>query len=336
MRRSPDPDRRRGGVVRRRLAPPLIAIAAYLAAGCAGGARVTLGDAPAPPVTRAGVLREVGRLELPADAGSFAPTLLALDATGRLYAADAGRGRVAVFHEERFAGFLEAPTASTGAAGRLSDIRGIAGSAGGLAVYVLDGGRGRLYGFDLGLRFRGIALDLADPVVVARFGRVDADGVTFDPAGRAILADRDGDRLLVFDPQWRPEAEIGGPGDAGMGFFDPGALASGRGGEIAVADRGNRALQLVEPGGRLGATWRLTRAPESVTSAGPGRYLVGDAAGDVHLVDANGTHRILLSPAGVGGPVWVARSTEGTRLYVARPGAGAVVAYAWNDSSSAP
>lgn len=303
--------------------------------GCAGGTRVRLGEAPVAAVP-AGRITEVARLTLPESEGGFAPTVLGLDGTGRLYATDAARGRVAVFDEREFAGFLEPPTASTGSAGRLSDVRGIASSVGGLAVYVLDGGRGRLYGYDLGLRFRGVALDLADPAVGVRFGRVEADGVSFDPSGRVFLSDREGDRLLVFDQYWRPESEIGGPGSAGRGFFDPGALTAVRGGDIGVADRGNRTVQIVTPGGRFGATLALPRAAESLASAGAQSFLVGDAAGDVWLADAAEARRLLAAPPGVGGPAWVVQGAAGDRFYVARPGAGHILVYAWNDTRTMP
>lgn len=339
---SPGPDRRCGRASRISANRPNRGAAAAGAAvllvlgGCAGGARVTLRDAAPPTPSRAPRLVEQAQLRLPDPSELFTPTVLGLDATGRVYVTDAARGRVAVFEAERFLGFLEPPIASTGSSGRLSDVRGMAGSTGGLTLYVLDGGRGRLYGYDLGLRFRGTALDLTDPTVTARFGRVDPDGVTFDPSGRAILSDREGERLLVFDPQWRPDREIGGPGGAGRGFLDPGALAPGRSGEIVVVDRGNRTLQRVDSGGRLGAAQLLPRPGESVTSAGAGRYLVGDAAGDVQIVDAAGVRLLLSAPAGIGGPAWVAKSPDGGRLYVARPGAGVVLVYAWNDSVSGP
>jgi hypothetical protein len=154
---------------------------------------------------------------------------MGVDATGRLLVADAGRGRIAVFAPEGgFVGFLESPAAATGIGGRLQDVRGIAVSTGGLAIYALDAGSGRVYGWDLGLRFRGVALDATGEASRARFGACQPEGLALEPSGGALLADR-----LAIDSGLRPGVAArqgtGGPG-GGRGCPSRARWPSTRGG----------------------------------------------------------------------------------------------------------
>lgn len=339
MKTSPGFDRRRGRTpfhLGQAVVPGLLLMAGLTLGACAGSAPRVVREpaaarnAPAEP-------ERVGELRLPDDAGFFSPTVMGVDATGRLLVADASRGRIAVYAVEGgFAGFLESPTAVTGIGGRLQDVRGIAVSTGGLAIYALDAGSGRVYGWDLGLRFRGVALDAAGEASRARFGACQPEGLALEPSGGALLADRAGDRLLAFDPEWRPDKELGGPGPRGQGLFEPGALAVDARGRIAVADRANVALTELDPGGRIVAAPALPHAPESLVTDPAGGFLVGDVVGDVYRVDGDSVRLLLRAPAGEGGPAFVALSPRSDRLYVARPGAGRVLVYAWGGGGAAP
>lgn len=345
MRHSPGFDRARGRTPSRFSARDgrvlgLLALLAMPACAPRGGhvtptpitAQVGAAAAHAP-----GEPRLLAEWRPPDPAEAFAPTVMGVDATGRLLVADSSRGRIAVYAADgAFVGYLEPPTAVSGVGGRLQDLRGIVVSTGGLSIYALDAGAGRIYAWDLGLRFRGVALDAAGDAARGRFGAFSPEGLALEPTGGALVADRAGDRLLAFDPRWRPDKEIGGPGPRGQGLFEPGALAADARGRVAVADRANVALTQFDPGGLVVTAAALPQPPESVVAEPAGGFLVGDVAGDVYQVDGATARLLLRAPVGAGGPAFVALSPRGDRLYVARPAAGRVLVYARGGGGAAP
>jgi sugar lactone lactonase YvrE len=303
-----------------------------VSAGCAGA------DPPTPAIldTGASPFELVGRLPTPPGSGRFTPTLLATDPRGRLLVADAARGTIFVYDgDESLGGWLADPTGGTGAGGaRFQDLRALVATTG-LSLYVLDAGPGLVHQYDLAHRPQGVALRLESTAVEARFGRVRAAALGIDRTGQPIVADREGDRLLVFDPHWSPRFEIGGPGSARGAFRDPAALAFGPDGRIYVADRGNGLVQVLDATGAFRTEHAFDKAPESLLVDGEGRLLVGDARGGVTRLEANGG-RTRIAPGGDEGAAYLALSASGRRLYVSRPTAGRVDIYAVRADAESP
>jgi hypothetical protein len=140
-----------------------------------------------------------------------------------------------------------------------------------------------------------------------------------DGAGQPVIADRRGRRLLAFDSDWRFSHEIGGP-DL---FGEPGSMAFGPEGRLAVCDRARKRLVLTDYLGSRVEEIPLTRTPESVSWRGPVLY-VADVEGEVFTVEKGLVRRLLPAPEGASGPAAVQPSRDGRMLFVARPAAGRV------------
>jgi DNA-binding beta-propeller fold protein YncE len=305
---------------------PLPVLLALLAAGCAAPAAGVKSGAPAVTGTAPAFFRVVGSLNAPPGVDRFTPSQIAVDPRGRILVADAARGAVYVFDRNGIpTGFLAdpAPADQVGGAPRFLDVRGIAAGSG-LSVFVLDAGTGRISNYDLNGQLRGTVLDLAGSGVETRFGVIRAGGMTLDPTGQAVITDREGDRLVLFDPQWAPSHELGGPGSGGGGFRDPAGLAADARGRLVVADRGNRLVQVLDAFGSPLADYPFEHAPESVAVDRAGNIYVGDAAGFVTVLFARGGRSEWPPDAGRAGPVAVAVTPDGRRLYAARPERGMV------------
>jgi DNA-binding beta-propeller fold protein YncE len=271
-------------------------------------------------------LRFAGRLDPPSGPGRFDPSVIAVDAKDRLLVADAARGTIFVYDGPGPpVGWLAEPPpgGSVGAGPRFQDIRSIVTSSG-LDIFVLDAGPGRVYSYDLTNQLRGTTLDLEGSAVEGRFGRVRGTALAIDRSGQPIVADEEGDRLLVFNPQWEPAHTIGGPGLTSGGFRDPTALAIDSRGRILVADRGNRLVQLLSPVGGYLDEYRTEHPPESVVTNSQGDIFVGDAAGFILILPASGGRSLVAPPERNSGPAYLALSEDGRRLYVSRPLRGAV------------
>lgn len=297
-----------------------------LATGCAAPAAGVKSGADAAGTAIPASLQVTGTLPVPPGADRFTPTQVAVDFRGRVLVADAGSGAVFVFDRNGApVGALAdpAPADQVGGMPRFLDVRGIV-AASGLSVFVLDAGTGRVSNYDLGGQLRGAVLDLAGGAVEARFGAIRAGGMTLDPTGQAVISDREGDRLLVFDPQWVPSHELGGPGSGAGGFRDPAGVAADARGRLVVADRGNRLVQVLDAFGSPLAEYPFEHAPESVAVDRAGNIYVGDAAGFVTILLANGGRTVWRPGASRPGPVAVAVTPDGTRLFAARPERGVV------------
>lgn len=270
----------------------------------------------------------LGRLAPPPGPARFTPTLLAIDPRNRLLVADAARGTIFVYDGEGPPdGWLADPVGGPGGgSARFQDLRALVTTTG-LSLYVLDAGPGLVYQYDLAHDPQGVALALESSAVEARFGRVRAAALGIDRSGQPIVADLEGDRLLVFDPHWSPRFEIGSPGPSAGAFRDPAALAFAGDGRIAVADRGNRLVQVLDAGGAFREEFPMESPPESVLFDGAGRLWVGDAKGGVTRIDREGA-RVTLAPPGEDGAAFLALSETRGRLYVSRPAAGRVDIYA--------
>ncbi|MDZ4805853.1 MAG: NHL repeat-containing protein [Candidatus Eisenbacteria bacterium] len=293
---------------------------------CGGTAVRVAADPPTHPSS--GAIRIIGRLTPPPGEGRFTPTFLAVDPKGRLLVADEARGAIFAYDrpEDPPIGWLAAPIGQSGGSPRFVDIRGMVASAG-LNLFVLDGGTGRIYQFDLSYEARGLVLDLAGERLVSRFGDIRATALAIDPSGQPIVVDAAGDRLLVFDPQWSPRFDLGGPGASAGGFRDPAGVAIGPGGRIWVADRGNRLVSVLDPVGAFLVEHEFDHAPESLAIDSSGNVYVGDAAGVVTILSRDGGRATMPPGRAGGGTAYVALSPDGRRLFVARPVAGIVEVY---------
>ncbi len=280
-------------------------------------------DTPTPQPLRDAVhLESVGYLEAPDGRERFDPVALAVDARNRILVADRSRGAVFLYEGPgRPAGWFADPPPTIGSS-RFLDVRAIVTTSG-LLAHVLDAGTGFVYSYDLSGQFRGTALNLAGSITFGRFGRIRASGMALDPTGRPCLTDTEGDRILVFDPQWGPSHEIGGPGTTQGGFRDPAAIAIGPQGRIFVADRGNRLVQIFDPLGGFLEEVPFPHTPESIVADRNGNVFVGDAAGVVTVL-APGRRIAEFSPGRGAGPAFLAVSSDGSRLYVSRPARGHV------------
>lgn len=305
-----------------KLSPALLTA---LVVGCAAAPPPPAGDATAASSGSVS-LRAIGRLDPPSGPGRFDPSVLAVDAKDRLLVADAARGTIFVYDGPGPpVGWLAEPPpgGSVGGGPRFQDIRSIVTSSG-LDIFVLDAGPGRVYSYDLTNQLRGTTLDLESPSIEGRFGRVRGSALALDRSGQPIVADEEGDRLLVFSPQWEPSHTIGGPGLTSGGFRDPTALAVDSRGRILVADRGNRLIQMFGAVGGWIDEFRTEHAPESVVSNAEGDTFVGDAAGFVLILPAAGGRTLVPPTERNSGPAYLALSNDGRRLYVSRPLRGVV------------
>jgi len=169
---------------------------------------------------------------LVADVGNVRVELV--DLTGRLIWEAGGLGT-----EE---GFLRRPTAVAVATG--------------LTYLVLDSLAGRVLEFHARGEFLGVGLDFSLPALADRLGEVEPRDIVVLPSGNAIITDREGDRLLMFSPDWEFLYEVGGFGYDAESFQDPEGLAANRD-YIWVADSMNGRVQRLDIFGGFVDAWSL-------------------------------------------------------------------------------
>jgi DNA-binding beta-propeller fold protein YncE len=301
----------------------LLLLLLLFVSGCAVQAPVRNGASGVDAPSRLS-LRVAGTLDPPSGSSRFDPGILAVDSRGRVFVADRSRGTIFVYDGPGPPVATLADPPSEGASGpRFQDVRGIEATSG-LSVFVLDGGAGRVYGYDVTNQLRGTVLALDSPPVEAAFGRVRGAGLLLDRTGQPIVVDREGDRLLVFNPQWEPSHAIGGPGMTAGGFRDPVGIATDDRGRLFVADRGNRLVQVFSAAGAFLEDKALEHPPESIAVTPGGDILVGDSAGFIVIFPASGGRTLVPPPASGSGPVSLALSPDGSRLYAARSVRGVV------------
>lgn len=280
-------------------------------------------------------LRPAGALTPPQGA-PFTPGVTAIDPRGRILVADQARGTIYVWDGTGPPrGWLAGPSDRSGLAPRFVDVRAIVAGSG-LNIYVLDGGSGQVYAFDLSWQSRGVILDLTGATVLDRFGRLRPSALAIDPTGQAAVGDRSGQRMIVFDPNWAPSHELWGPGRGPAGLRDPAAIAFARDGRGAVADRGNRRVQYFDATGAWLAEYPVDRAPESVVFDARGGLWIGDAGGGITRIGRRGARQSWPPNAGESGAVFLALSGDGRRLVASRPVAGRVDLYDIQDAPATP
>ncbi len=214
------------------------------------------------------------------------PLALAPTAAGGLLIADTGNSRVVCLDG------AGTPLWEGGGIGTEEGVlrRPTSAVASGLAVYVLDQLGLAIHQFHARGEYQGIALDFRRPDLEERLGVVDPRGLAVGRSGSVLVTDAEGDRLLVFAPDWALLQVIGGFGAGAQTFEDPeGVVAAGD--RIYVADSGNERVQVLDFMGRFIAEWPLPGGGRPIGIALSG-------SGDVYVAD-QATHRVLVfAPSG--------------------------------------
>jgi DNA-binding beta-propeller fold protein YncE len=192
----------------------------------------------------------------------------------------------------------------------------------GLSLLVLDAGGRRIHEFHSRGEYLGVGLDLANGDLSERLGAVDPRGLAADRSGNVLVTEREGDRLLVFSPDWVLVSVAGGFGGGARTFEEPEGVAA-TGERIFVADSGNGRVQVLDLQGRFLSSWPLPGGgrPLGLAVDGRGNLLVADGQGDrVLAFGPGGVVSAAFGAEGSGpgslrGPAAVA--VQGDRLLVA-------------------
>ncbi len=178
----------------------------------------------------------------------------------------------------------------------------------GLSLLLLDPDERVILRFDLRGQYQGEALDLSEPSLARRLGFFEPADFIADKSGRLFISDRDGHRVLVFDPTGELVTIFGGYGTGAGQFRHPTALAVDEAGLLYVADTGNRRVQVFDG---FGAYLRAVRLPEGGPASGgapiaiqvspDGTLLAADDQGSVVALSASGGLRFRSAVGGVRG-----------------------------------
>ena len=242
------------------------------------------------------------------------PSGIAVDAFGRLIVADAALHRLQRFEPD---GRWLWEGGALGSDPGLLRRPGSVAMLGGLTVAVLDRENRRVEGYDLFGRRLGTRIDLLDPQLAERVGRVDPAALAADRGGVLYVADSDGERVLVFDSAGRFVRAVGGFGSRPGSFRGLSGLAAAPRGALVTAERINARVQRFDAAGRVALTWPLApgRGPGALAVAvdDSGRVAVADEpSGGLWLFDADG--RPLATLTGLARPRALAFAPDGTLL----------------------
>ncbi len=160
----------------------------------------------------------------------------------------------------------------------------------GLTYLVLDSLDGRVLEFHARGEFLGVGLVLEAVSERQVLGDIEPRALAVDRSGNAWIADRDGDRLLVFTPDWQFLYEVGGFGSGPLDFADPEAVAVTRD-RVYVADSQNGRIQVLDPLGNAVDRWAL---PDTGVAAG----VAVDPHGNVFVADAHLDRIVVFDPTG--------------------------------------
>lgn len=255
------------------------------------------------------------------------PSGIAVDAFGRVAVADAALHRLQRFEPDgRWLGESGALGSDPGQLRRPGSLAML----GALTVAVLDRENRRVETYDLFGRRLGTLIDLLDPTLADRLGRVDPVALAADRGGALYLADADRDRVLGFDFSGRFLRTLGGFGARPGSFRGLGGLATAPRGGLVTAERVNARVQRLDAAGRVAASWPLAvaRGLGALAAAvdDSGRVAVADeASGRLWLFDADG--QALAALAGLARPLALAFAPDGT-LLVAEAARGEVRRFA--------
>jgi len=144
----------------------------------------------------------------------------------------------------------------------------------GLAFYALDGPGRAVHQYDYRGNYAGLAADLEAVSEEFGLGPVEPAGLAVDGAGKALVSDRLGDRLLVFGPGWSFLGTWGETGSDPGAWRRPAAVAVGRRAPYLVADTGNRRVVLLDELGGVVGTRGFEEPVDGVAVLGRDRYAI--------------------------------------------------------------
>ena len=144
----------------------------------------------------------------------------------------------------------------------------------GLAVYALDGPGGKVHQFDFKGNYLGVAVDFDAVALANGLGRVDARGLAVDRSGRAVVTDRQNDRVLLFGPGWNFLGVLGETGSGLGAWRRPAAAAASETGAFLVVDEGNRRVVLLDAVGSIKASRPTKEVPQGVSALGPDMFAI--------------------------------------------------------------
>ncbi|HMF09961.1 MAG TPA: NHL repeat-containing protein [Thermoanaerobaculia bacterium] len=208
------------------------------AAGAPAAAAVAATPTPAPNI--APVIHETAVAGLSPYADLAEPRGAAVDAQGRLWVADFGHSRVAIFDPR--GGYLGGWGGGRGNLEfQLQEPASIA--IHGTDIYVADTWNGRIQHFTTAGEYRETTLA----------GLYGPRGVAVGPDGSLWIADSGNDRLILC-PRGacsKPLQTIGNKGKDSDAFASPIGIAVGPSGSVYVADIGNGRMQVLSSQGRF-------------------------------------------------------------------------------------
>ncbi len=212
------------------------------------------------------------------------PLGVSVDPRGVVYVADPMAGKVFRFSEEGGATEFESPSAM----GSVYPID-LAGS--GAFVFVLDYSSGRILRYD----YRGAYLDVL--VSFSEYGGVKPASMNLEGDGRFLVTDIENHSVTILNPLLDIEIQIGEYGWS-EGYFDrPMKAVILPGGRVAVADMGNRRVQIFSPSGAyldtLDTGGERFCAPRSLSSDSYGNLFVADTeCGVIRVFSENGRETV--------------------------------------------
>ena len=204
-------------------------------------------------------------------------------------------------------------------------------NAPGLSFYALDGPGRKIHQYDFRGNYLGLALDIKSAVDRLDLGPVDPAGFAVDRSGRAVITDRQGDRVLLFGPGWSYLGTAGESGSLPGAWRRPAAAVATDRGLFLVADTGNRRVVLLDGVGGVSEVLETGEAPQGVATLDAGRFAVS-LAGRVDILDRNlvrreslrvwpgpecrGTAYVTPALAGTSGRIWVGEGCTGRILEI--------------------
>lgn len=278
----------------------------------------------APPDSIARGWRDVPpQLSAPASEGPFEPAGVAVDAFGRVFVSDDRQHRVARF--DALGHWLGAEGTLGSDAGQFRR-PGAVVLSGTLQIAVLDRENQRVVLYDSYGHMLGVVVDLTVPAGATDLGHVDPIGLASDRGGSIAIADRDAERLLIFDVGGQFERQLGGFGERAGLFHGLSGVAYTPRGDLVTTERAHARVQRLDPGGRPQSSWALPAATHGgalpVAVAPSGHIAVADeSSGQLWMFDAAGA--LIASRSGLTNPRALAFAA-GDTLWVAEGAAGRV------------
>jgi len=144
----------------------------------------------------------------------------------------------------------------------------------GLAIYALDGPGGKVHQFDFKGNYLGVAVDFDAVALANGLGRVDARGLAVDRSGRAVVTDRQNDRVLLFGPGWSFLGVLGETGSGLGAWRRPTMAAASEKGSFLVVDEGNRRVVLLDAVGSVKTARSTKEVPQGVSALGPELFAI--------------------------------------------------------------